>query len=80
MKSKKKKRLYFEEPKAKHTTHWDLDYLNQAELDALYAENRGESDRSGRKPKWPLRRKALVALLVGAAAVLLASILLLMLG
>ncbi len=36
----KKKRVYYEDIKATHTTHWDLDYLSQAELEALYRRNR----------------------------------------
>ena len=40
MKRGKKKRVYFEDSKAQHTTHWDLDYLSQAELEALYKTNR----------------------------------------
>ena len=36
----KKKRVYYEDIKATHTTHWDLDYLSQAELEALYSKNR----------------------------------------
>jgi transposase len=36
----KKKRVYYEDSKAQHTTHWDLDYLSQAELEALYKKNR----------------------------------------
>jgi hypothetical protein len=38
--TKKKKRVYYEDIKASHTTHWDLDYLSQAELEALYRKNR----------------------------------------
>ena len=37
---KKKKRVYYEDIKASHTTHWDLDYLSRAELEALYRKNR----------------------------------------
>jgi hypothetical protein len=80
MKPEKKKRVYFEQPKATHTTHWDLDYLSQADLDALYAKNRREGGFGDSKPKWPTRRKILVALLAGATAVLLLLILALVLG
>lgn len=76
MASEKKKRVYFEEIKAQHTPHWDLDYLSQAELDALYKKNRQERGVGGRKLKWFLRRKILIAVLAGSTAVLLALLLL----
>ena len=76
MASDKKKRVYLEEIKTQHTPHWDLDYLSQAELDALYRKNRQDGGIGGRKPKWFLRRTILIAILAGSTAVLLVLILL----
>lgn len=33
---KKKLKVYQEEAKLRQTTHWDLDYMTTAEIDALY--------------------------------------------
>ena len=89
MDGKKKDRVYFEDIKAKHTTHWDLDYLDRAELERLYRKNRlksglidGQSDIRNAAPASPAgnpRRKKLVAVLAGATAALLAAVILLLL-
>jgi hypothetical protein len=71
MASEKKKRIYFEEIKARHTTHWDLDYLNKDELDALYRKKHQTGDIGNQKPKWFLRRTILKVLLIGSIAMLL---------
>lgn len=72
-----KKRVYFEDIKAQHTSHWDLDYLSRAELDSIYRKNRREGGLVKRKPKRILHRKTWIALLAGSAAVLLAVLLVL---
>ena len=36
----KKTRIYKDQAKDRHTTHWDMDYLPRKEVDALYAESR----------------------------------------
>ena len=36
---KKKKRIYKDQAKDRHTTHWDMDYLPRKEVDALYAKS-----------------------------------------
>ena len=77
MKPEKKKRVYFEDIKSLHTTHWDLDYLSTAELEALYRTKRAESAPGDRIARWPTRRKILAAVLAGAAALLLVAVLIL---
>ena len=44
----KKKRVYYEDIKESHTTHWDLDYLSKAELEALYRKNHKEGSSAHR--------------------------------
>ncbi|KPJ76200.1 MAG: hypothetical protein AMJ54_12630 [Deltaproteobacteria bacterium SG8_13] len=77
VKPDKKKRVYFEQVKAQHTTHWDLDYLSQAELEALYTKNRRRRGYGRRQPNRGRSGKLPAAAVAGAAAVLLALILLL---
>jgi hypothetical protein len=76
----KKKRVHFENIKAQHTSHWDLDYLSRAELDELYRKNRGESGRGDGKPNRPFPRKLMLAILAGATAGLLAALFILFLS
>jgi len=77
VKPNKKKRVYIEDIKSRHTTHWDFDYLSMAELEALYRTKRTESAPGERKTRWPTRRKTLAAVLAGSAALLLAAVLIL---
>ena len=79
MKPAKKKRLYFEDVKTRHTTHWDLDYLSLVELDSMYGQKSREEGAGDRKRKWS-RPKILAAVLVGASTVLLAALLVLLLN
>ena len=82
MDGEKKNRVYFEDIKTKHTTHWDLDYLSQAELDKLYRKNRLRSglverqfsnqSESAKHPSGNPRVKTLAAVLAGSTAALLA--------
>ena len=37
-KQKGKLRVYEEIPKTQHTTHWDLDYMTNAEIESLYEQ------------------------------------------
>jgi hypothetical protein len=76
----KKKRVYYEDIKAQHTSHWDLDYLSRDELDALYRKNRGESTGKDRQAPRLFRRRLMIAVLAGAGAGLLATLVLLLTG
>ena len=90
MDSKKKNRVYIEDVKTEHTTHWDLDYLTQAELDKLFRKNRLKSglveqpfkNQNGlaERPSGIPRIKTLVAVLAGSTAALLAVLVVLILG
>lgn len=79
MPPEKKKRVYYEDTKARHTTHWDMDYLSQAELEALYSQNRRLGGAATRKPKRLAHRTILLAILVGSMTLLLAALFLLLL-
>ena len=39
-KPEKKTRVYKDQAKDRHTTHWDMDYLPRKEVDALYAKSK----------------------------------------
>ncbi len=41
----KKLKIYHEEVKERHTTHWDLDYLSMQELKALYKKSPKQPNR-----------------------------------
>ena len=71
----KKKRVYFEDVKAKHTTHWDLDYLSRDELEALYRKNREQGAAGERKSNEADRRKPAAAAAAVIAAVVLIGVL-----
>ena len=74
----KKKRVYFENIKVDHTTHWDLDYLSRAELDALYQKNRRKNVFSKLSLKRIPSRTLLKFILAGATLMFLASFILLL--
>lgn len=39
---KKKLKIYQEDAKLRQTTHWDLDYMTTAQIDALYSVKRSQ--------------------------------------
>jgi len=51
----KKSKMFREEVKDRHTTHWDLDYISQDELERLMMKERPgvgpENGNSGDKPR-----------------------------
>lgn len=55
--TRKRPKIYREEIKDRHTSHWDLDMLSHAELTALMAskKNRGHSGFLKFSPGDPLR-------------------------
>lgn len=63
----KKQRVYFEDLKARHTSHWDWDYLPQAELDKLLAAAKRKN--AAGKSKKPVRPNPVIlpAALLGMA-------------
>ena len=48
----KKPRIHKESEKVKHTTHWDMDYLPQKEVDALYGRTGGTQAPEMQKKTW----------------------------
>jgi hypothetical protein len=44
-KPKRKMKVYQENPKTEQTTHWDLDYMTYAQIDALLEQTRGRSSK-----------------------------------
>jgi hypothetical protein len=47
-KQEKKTRIYKDQAKDRHTTHWDMDYLPRKEVDALYEKS--EKKRYRKEP------------------------------
>jgi len=43
MTKRNKMKIYMDEAKARQTTHWDLDYMTTAEIDALMCRNRRDN-------------------------------------
>ncbi len=71
-KSRKKPRVYVEKVKRQHTTHWDMDYLTNAEVDALYglgSENPSDRPQAPSKPVRPVKWYLIIG---GAVAIILA--------
>jgi len=48
-KPEKKTRVYKDQAKDRHTTHWDMDYLPRKEVEALYAKS--QKKRKKREPE-----------------------------
>ncbi|MDO9596492.1 MAG: hypothetical protein Q7J47_02105 [Azoarcus sp.] len=44
-------KIYQDEVKLAHTSHWDLDYLSQTELDALLAQERPADAGAAQVPR-----------------------------
>ena len=76
---KRKFKVYQEEAKTRQTSHWDLDYMSTAELEALMQERqerdqtrKPDQDRRDRQPEAETRdRSRLIKLLLGLLVVIL---------
>ena len=66
----KKHRIYKEEAKDRHTTHWDMDYLPQKEVDDLYAHPREKTPLSSQKGSHDPGRMGVVLIIAGIAALM----------
>ncbi len=57
-KQRNKLKIYLDDVKERHTTHWDLDYMSSAELDAAMTPRSGQRHAGlSRKPE----REGLIA-------------------
>jgi hypothetical protein len=70
-KSGKKPRIHVEEVKVSHTTHWDLDYLPECELEALYAKAVPADEDPPRDPERRSGGTRVLWIVLGAVALLL---------
>lgn len=80
-KQQKKLKVYQEDAKLRQTTHWDLDYMTTAEIEALYKSARQHSQRervtedgekfSGQKRSQYKKIGLAVALLASSGVVIL---------
>jgi hypothetical protein len=66
---RKKMRIYKEQAKDRHTTHWDMDYLSQKEVEVLYA-SAADAGKAHRIKRWYRVIFAVVCLLLLCATVL----------
>jgi hypothetical protein len=72
-----KTRIYSEDVKTKHTTHWDWDYLTQAQLEEMIRSN--QSQHRFRLPfrfglKASVSRRIAIIAAAGVCAVALAAV------
>ena len=47
---RKKLKIYVDEAKARQTSHWDLDYMTTAQIDALMAAGRQQDTETAEEP------------------------------
>jgi hypothetical protein len=68
----KKRRIHLEKVKARHTSHWDWDYLPHAELEKRLGSSRPATSQvpEQRSEKW--RKSSLLAALIGMGLGLIA--------
>lgn len=73
-----KQRLYTEREKARHTTHWDLDYLPIEEVENYYFQNpTNKPDPKAALPKKTMDQRRLGLVLIGIGTGLFAAALVL---
>jgi len=65
--------VHHEAAKTAHTSHWDWDYMDAAQYDALM---RADRDRAARAARRRRRRRVTLAAAVAAGAVAVAGVLL----
>ena len=64
---RKKPRIHFEQVKARHTSHWDWDYLPHSELEKLMQSSESFPDRHRADPAERIRKINLLTALFGMA-------------
>jgi len=47
----KRAKVYSEEVKNRHTTHWDLDYMSTEEVEDAYRDDLGQTSNRSREAK-----------------------------
>jgi type VI protein secretion system component VasF len=62
-------RIYKEQAKDRHTTHWDMDYLSRKEVEKLYT-NAAQAGKARQTRRRYLAITAVICLLILCAAVL----------
>jgi hypothetical protein len=74
--SRKKPRVYIEKAKRQHTTHWDMDYLSDAEVNALYGIDPENAAKMPQEVPQPSNRLKWIFIFGVVGVMLLASALL----
>lgn len=64
---KKKPRIHYEQVKARHTSHWDWDYMPHSELEKLLQTSESPPDRQHTDPAERIRKINLLTALIGMA-------------
>ncbi len=74
-KSLKKTRIYKDQAKDRHTTHWDLDYLPREEVESLYADSKKKKGGSEPEIEKNPGRIGWTLIIAGVALLILALLL-----
>jgi hypothetical protein len=74
-KKDKKIRIYKDQAKDRHTTHWDMDYLTFKEVEALYSKPKKTPGKREPDVKGDPARIGWILIIMGAALLVLSLIL-----
>jgi len=74
-KPQKKTRIFKEQAKDRHTTHWDMDYLPRKEVEALYAKSDGQRKKRKADTEGDPGRIGWTLILVGLGLLILSLVL-----
>lgn len=50
---KKRLKVFIDDVKLRHTSHWDQDYMTREEMDKAYAKEKQEADELAKKERDP---------------------------
>lgn len=74
-KKDKKIRIYKDQAKDRHTTHWDMDYLTRKEVEALYSKPKKKSGKREPNVEGDPARIGWILIIVGVALLILSLLL-----
>ena len=71
----KKTRIYKDQAKDRHTTHWDMDYLPRKDVEALYAKTEKKQPRKEPDVEGDPRRIGWTLIIAGVVLLILTLLL-----
>jgi len=74
-KKDKKIRIYKDQAKDRHTTHWDMDYLTRKEVEALYSKSKKKPGKRELDVEGDPARIGWILIIVGVALLILSLLL-----